>query len=104
MKNGVIRRNGRLYSTQTLRIGESLEEKLRRYKVSQEPLEHIGSEIYQERSAGVDPMCDIRTDRHELALEAYDKVTKTHLKARNSKFEDGTDADGNKIIETPITE
>lgn len=108
MKNGVNKRKGGFNCTANLRLGESLEQKLRRYKESQEPIEQIGSEIYQERSEGVDPLCDIRTDRHDLALEAYDKVTKTHIKARNGKFEDGTDAEGNKIVEkvveTPITD
>lgn len=107
MRIGVIKRKGCINTSNNLRLGESLEEKLRRYKESQEPIEQIGSEIYQERSEGVDPLCDVRTDRHELALEAYDKVTKTHLKARTGKFEDNTDAEGNliqKVVETPITE
>lgn len=94
--------------------GESLEQKLRRVVESGEPIDmDMTPEIYQERSAGVDPMCDIRTDKMQLAQDACDSITRTHMLARanrgdmgNKKVEEFTyitDTDGN-IVKNPIIE
>jgi hypothetical protein len=40
-----------------------------------EPIEDGAELVYQDRSAGVDPAYNVRTDRWELAVEAMDKVT-----------------------------
>lgn len=68
------------------RVGESVEERLKRVTISKEPIETNQSpEIYQERNAGVDFSCDIRTDRFDVAQSAMDTYTKTHMLARNNK-------------------
>lgn len=60
-----------------LRDGESIEEKLRRVTQTKEPISAIAPMIYQERNSGVDPACDVRTDRFDIAIEAMDKVSLT---------------------------
>lgn len=69
-----------------LREGESLEERLRRVTINKEPIDTNQSpEIYQERNAGVDFACDIRTDRFDIAQSAMNTYTKTHMLARENK-------------------
>lgn len=95
-----------------LREGQSIEEMLRAMKASKTPMDvETAPEIFQERSAGVDPMCDIRTDKMELAQQACDKITRTHLLARANRGDFGkkkaeefsyvTDTNGN-IVENPV--
>lgn len=94
--------------------GESLEQKLRRVVESGEPIDvEMTPEIYQERSAGVDPMCDIRTDKMQMAQDACDSITRTHILARANRNDMGkkkqeeftwiTDSNGN-IVKNPTTE
>lgn len=103
-------------NAQTTREGKSIEEMLRQMKANKEPLEdgNFTGEIFQERSAGVDPMCDIRTDRMQLAQDACDSITRTHLLARANRGDMGnkkaeeftyvTDTDGNIIKNPNVTE
>lgn len=95
-----------------LREGESLEERLRRITISKEPIDTNQSpEIYQERNAGVDFACDIRTDRFAIAQGAMDTYTKTHMLARENKpnfgkqegFTPVIDENGN-IVQMPNAE
>lgn len=94
-----------------IREGESMEEKLRRLTISKEPIEvDFTPEIYQERRAGVDPMCDIRTDKFEVAQAATDKISRTYALARHNRDDFGkkkaeeftyvTDTDGN-VVKNP---
>lgn len=98
-------------NTGEIREGQSIEEMLRAMKASKTPIDvETTPEIFQERSAGVDPMCDIRTDKMELAQQACDKITRTHLLARANRGDFGkkkaeefsyvTDTNGN-IVENP---
>lgn len=91
-----------------LREGESIEEKLRRATMTKEPIEvDFTPEIYQERKSGVDPMCDIRTDRFEMAQQACDNMSRTYLLGRMNRDDFGkrkaeeftyvTDTDGNIV-------
>ena len=109
-----IRVSTQINTTEFLREGESIESKLRKIVASQEPIDiEMTPEIYQERSAGVDPMCDIRTDKMALAQDACDSITRTHLLARANKNDMGTkkqeeftyvtDSNGN-IVKNPNLE
>lgn len=53
---------------------EPLEVKLRRATESKEPIEAVAPMIYTEKSKGVIPEYDIRTDRFELAQAAMEKL------------------------------
>ena len=75
-----------LIQTNVKREGESIEEKLRRAKATEEQIDvEMTPEIFQERKAGVDPFCDIRTDHMQLAQDAFDQFTKVHTLARLNK-------------------
>lgn len=54
--------------------GESIEEKVRRVVMSNEPIEAISPMIYTERKDGVKPEYDIRTDRWEIAQSAMTTI------------------------------
>lgn len=65
---------------------ESLEQKLRRAMTTAEPIDMSAPQIYTERSEGVKPEYDIRTDRWEIAEEAMDKVAASRVAKREQKF------------------
>ena len=104
-----------LIQVREIKEGESIEEKLRRANSSDEPVDvNMTPEIYQERKAGVDPFCDVRTDHMQLAQDAFDQFTRVHTLARlnkpdieaHKKLEDYTyvtDAEGN-IVKNPNLE
>ena len=50
-----------------------------------EPITDGAPLIYADREEGVAPAYDIRTDRFELAVEATDYVTKSHLAQREQR-------------------
>ena len=56
------------------RIGESIEQMLRRMHKENEPIQATARMHYFERKDGVRPENDIRTDRFEVARSAMDKV------------------------------
>ena len=106
-----IRIVSQINTNKNLREGHSIEEILRQYKADKSPVDvETVPEIFQERSAGVDPMCDIRTDRMELAQRACDQISRTHMLARANRGDMGekeskdftyvTDTDGN-IVKNP---
>lgn len=74
MKQKFIYPQSDINTSRFLREGESIEEKMRRVTQSKEPITDSAPPIYQERDSGVDPSCDIRTDRFDLALEAMEKA------------------------------
>ena len=99
-------------TSQFIKEGESIEERLRKVIISGEPIDtNVTPEIYQTRGEGVDPLCDIRTDKMELAQQAFDTYTKTHMLARANRDDMGnknaeefsyvTDENGN-IIENKV--
>lgn len=98
-----------------IREGKSIEQLLREMKASKSPIDvETAPEIFQERSAGVDPMCDIRTDKMALAQEACSQITRTHMLARANRGDMGnkkqeeftyvTDTDGNIVKNPTLTE
>lgn len=65
--------------------GETIEEKVYRITVNKEPIKDGAPLIYVDRDAGVQAGYNIRTDRFEVAVEAMDKVTKSHVAKREQK-------------------
>ena len=45
-----------------------------------EPIDETAPLIYTDRADGVMPQYDIRTDRFDIAMEAYDKITRSAAK------------------------
>lgn len=65
--------------------GETIEQKIQRITSNKEPIKDGAPMIYTDRSSGVQPEYDIRTDRFDLAVENMDKVTKSKLAAREQR-------------------
>ena len=59
--------------------GEAIELKVKRLIENKEPIKDGSPLVYTERSKGVDPAHNIRTDRFEIACDAMDKVHKSNL-------------------------
>lgn len=67
------------------REGETIEQKIERVVNNKEPISDGAPIEYTERSEGVRPGYNIRTDRFEVAVEAMDKVTRTHTAKREER-------------------
>lgn len=65
--------------------GETIESKIRRILNNKEPISDGAPLIYTDRKDGVKPEYDIRTDRFEIAIDAMDKVNKTHIAKREER-------------------
>lgn len=70
--------------------GETIEQKINRIVNNKEPITDGAPIIYTERKDGVLPAYDIRTDRFEIAVEAMDKVTKSHMASREQRIGEKT--------------
>lgn len=95
-------------TTQFLREGQSIEEVMRINTANKVQPTAMLPELYQQRGEGIDPLCDIRTDKFDMAIEAMDKVTRLHLLASQNKDKMGksdntwiTDEEGNPLYEDP---
>lgn len=66
--------------------GETLEMKIERIVNNKEPITDGAPTIYTERQNGVEPGYDIRTDRFDVAIDAMDKVAKTHRGRREDRL------------------
>lgn len=95
-------------TTKELREGQSIEEVMRINTANKEQAVAMLPEMYQARNEGIDPLCDIRTDKFQLAQDAMDKVTRAHLLASQNKDKMGksdntwiTDEDGNPMFDNP---
>lgn len=94
-----------LIQSAKIQEGESIEQKLRRLTITKEPIEvDFTPEIFQERKAGVDPMCDIRTDKFEMAQAACDNMSRTYLLSRKNRDNFGKDEDGKPKKHTWVTD
>lgn len=80
--------------------GETIEQKVERIVNNKEPITDGAPLIYQERVDGVEPSYDIRTDRHDFAIEAMDKVAASKRAKREEVLkemsEKNTKGDGKK--------
>lgn len=68
--------------------GETIEAKMRRVVNNKEPITDGAPIIFTERKDGVKPEYDIRTDRWDIAIDAMDKVSKSHLAKREKRMAD----------------
>lgn len=71
--------NGRLKSIEIYE-GESIESKCARILQNKEPITDTAPIIYTAKEDGVLPAYNIRTDRFDIAMDAYDKITKSSAK------------------------
>lgn len=74
--------------------GETIEAKVRRIINNKEGIEDGAPIIFTERSEGVPPEYNIRTDRFELAIEATDKMAKERLSKRQERLQKDKDQTG----------
>lgn len=70
--------------------GETIEEKINRIVNNKEPINDGAPLIYTDRKDGVQPAYDIRTDRFDVAIDAMDKVTASHLAQREQRIGEKT--------------
>ena len=71
--------NGRLKSIEIYE-GESIETKCARILQNKEPITDTAPIIYTTKEDGVLPAYNIRTDRFDIAMDAYDKITRSSAK------------------------
>lgn len=77
-------------------VSEPLERKIERMTQNGEPIDSLpggGELIYTEKSEGVNPAYDIRTDRFEVALDAVEKVNKSKTAKAKKQAKPQTDND-----------
>ena len=78
---------------------ETIEEKVNKILTQNEPIADGAQLNYTERKDGVKPEYDIRTDRFEHAIDAMERVTKTHLAKREERLKvikGGNESSGNE--------
>ena len=71
--------NGRLKSIEIYE-GESIETKCARILQNKEPITDTAPIIYTAKEDGVLPAYNIRTDMFDIAMDAYDKITRSSAK------------------------
>lgn len=71
--------------------GERIEEKINRIVNNKEPITDGAPIVYTERKDGVLPAYNIKTDRFEIAVDAMDKVAKSHIAKREKNIQQFTD-------------
>lgn len=84
--------------------GEPIEKKVARIQNEKEPITDSAPLIFTERKEGVKAAYNVRTDRFEIAAEAMDKVSASHMAKRQERHEpkviplnpDGGDEGGGK--------
>lgn len=74
--------------------GETIEQKVRRIMETGEPIKDGAPIIYTEKSKGVDPAHNIRTDRWEIAAAAMDVVHRSKTASRDNNPDKGEAAEG----------
>jgi len=65
--------------------GETIENKVRRITLNNEPIKDGAPLIYTDRKEGVQAGYNVRTDRFEVAVEATDKVSKSVQAKRDAR-------------------
>ena len=79
--------------------GETIEEKVNKILTQNEAITDGAQLNYTERKDGVKAEYDIRTDRFEHAIDAMERVTKTHLAKREERLKvvkGGNEGSGNE--------
>lgn len=77
-----IPNNNRLKSVDVYE-GETIERKVARITLTKEPITDTAPTIYTEKKDGVLPAYNIRTDRFDLAIDAYDKIEMERTAKKN---------------------
>lgn len=72
MKKVKITYTSRMYTE--IREGESIEKKIDRMTQTQEPIGETAPIVYTNKTEGIIPAYDIRTDKWEIAQDAMSKV------------------------------
>lgn len=70
--------------------GETIEQKIFRITNNKEPISDGAPIIYTDRKDGVLPAYNIKTDRWDTAIDAMDKVDKTHKAKREERIGERT--------------
>lgn len=68
--------------------GETLEDKIERIVNNNEPITDGAPLVFTEKSQGVRPEYNIRTDRFEIAVDAMDYVNKTEIAKSEQRLAD----------------
>ena len=79
--------------------GETIEQKVNKILTQNEPITDGAQLNYTERKDGVKAEFDIRTDRFEHAIDAMERVTKSHLAKREERLKvvkGGKESSGNE--------
>lgn len=72
-------------TTKPLKRGESIEAKVRRILSNDEPIKDGVQETYTQRSEGVKPENDPRTDKWDIAIEGTTKAQNNTLRQREQR-------------------
>ena len=79
--------------------GETIEEKVNKILTQNEPIADGAQLNYTERKDGVKPEYDIRTDRFEHAIDAMERVTKSHIAKREERLKEASSDNVAKVID-----
>lgn len=74
--------------------GETIEQKIERITINNEPIKDGAPLIYTERSEGVKAGYDIRTDRFEVALEGTTIIEKSVVAKREQRAKEQNENNG----------
>ena len=88
MKTAIVKSKSQLKSVEVYE-GETIETKVSRIINEKAPIEDGAPIIFTDRSEGVLPAYDIRTDRWDIATDAMDKVNKAKI-ARSGNVSEST--------------
>lgn len=68
--------------------GETIEQKIERVVNNKEPITDGAPIVYTERKDGVIPAYDPRTDKWDVAIDATDYISKSHIAKRKAALEE----------------
>ena len=80
--------------------GITIETKVNRITQSKEPITDGAPLIYTDRKDGVNPAYDVRTDRFEIALEAFSKIDASRKAKREARAEAAAKAEAEAAAAT----
>lgn len=80
MKYAKVKNNNDRLKSIEIYEGESIETKCARIIQNKEPITDTAPIIYTAKEDGVLPAYNIRTDRFDIAMDAYDKITRSSAK------------------------
>ena len=82
--------------------GITIETKVNRITQSKEPITDGAPLIYTDRKDGVNPAYDVRTDRFEIALEAFSKIDASRKAKREARAEAAAKAEAEATAENKV--